>query len=216
MPYETSNLNRRTFLRQASIVALTLPALQTGILTSCAQAAKSEFQDTPLGKESAGTSWQVVIVNDKEAGEPLIVTGTVFLPDGETPMARVNLHVHQTDATGHYSTQGGDNRNTRINGSMRTNAEGRYEFRTIKPAAYPGGRIPAHIHVSLSGPGYREYWTDDFLFDDDPLVTDELRQSTKGKGTFSHILKLERGSDGVLRGHRDFKLERCSRNCTNR
>lgn len=217
MTYKTPVLDRRTFLKQASVVGLTLPAFQILALSGCAQSAKSGTQDSNTAFSSpSGVTWKTVVVTDKEPGEPLIVSGTVYAPDGRTPVEGIALHIHQTDATGHYSTRGGENRNTRINGWMRTNAEGRYEFRTIKPAAYPGGRNPAHIHVYLSGPGYPEYWTDDFLFDDDPLVTTQMRQRVQGVDTFSHILKLERDSAGMLRGRRDFRLERCSRNCSGR
>lgn len=30
---------------------------------------------------------------------------------------------------------------------MKTNAKGEYQFATIKPAPYPGGMEPAHIHL---------------------------------------------------------------------
>jgi len=97
---------------------------------------------------------------------------------------------------------------------MRTNAEGRYEFRTIKPVSYPGRRIPAHIHAFVSGPGYPEYWIDEYWFEDDPFITDEMRRKLSGEGAFFPIIKLTRGDDMVLRGVRDIKIERCSSNCT--
>ena len=93
----------------------------------------------------------------------MIVSGTIYSPDGRAPLEGINLFVYHTDATGRYSTTGGDNRNTRIHGLMRTNSEGRYEFRTIKPRSYPATRIPAHIHAFVSGPGYPEYWIDDSM-----------------------------------------------------
>jgi protocatechuate 3,4-dioxygenase beta subunit len=156
------------------------------------------------------------MVPAREPGEPLIVSGTIYAPDGRTPIEGIKLWVYHTDATGHYSEQTdttGDNRSTRLHGVMQTNREGRYEFRTIKPAPYPGHTNPAHIHVLISGPGYPEYWIDSYLFEGDPFITEEMRQKS-GKGNFSSILKLTRGSDGVWRGVRDITLERCSKNCT--
>jgi protocatechuate 3,4-dioxygenase beta subunit len=69
-----------------------------------------------------------------------------------------------------------------------TDADGRYEFTTIKPGAYPwrnhhNAWRPAHIHFSLFGTSFRTrlvtqmYFPDDPLFYQDPIfqsVRDEL------------------------------------------
>jgi protocatechuate 3,4-dioxygenase beta subunit len=215
----SNNIDRRSFLRNASLVAVALPVFELGTLGlfGCNQArslsrAASEEQPT-------GVTWKTTIVSPGEPGEPLIVSGTVYGPDGRTPMEGANLWVYHTDATGVYSPlreSNGDNRYTRLHGSMRTNADGRYEFRTIKPAPYPGHTNPAHIHAFVSGPGYPEYWIDSYLFEEDPFITAEARKKLTGEGSFFSILTLKRGSDDILRGARDIKIERCSKNCTDR
>jgi protocatechuate 3,4-dioxygenase beta subunit len=186
------------------LVALTALTLGAGLLACNRQAAANQDPD----------QWKVKIVSAQEPGEPLIVSGTIYSPDGKKPLPGITLYVYQTDATGRYSTSGGDNRGTRIHGAMRTNAEGRYEFRTIKPASYPNSRNPAHIHAYVSGPDYPEYWIDEYLFANDPFIKDEDKQKAASQETFSHILNLTRGSDGILRAVRDIKIERCTRNCT--
>jgi protocatechuate 3,4-dioxygenase beta subunit len=163
---------------------------------------------------SVPPSWNARIVADNEPGEPLIISGTIYSPDGKQPLEGITLYVYQTDATGVYTTTGGDNRGTRIHGVMRTNAQGKYEFRTIKPGSYPNSRNPAHIHAYVSGPGYPEYWIDEYLFADDPFIRDEDKRKASGQGTFSPILSLTRGADGILRAVRDIRIERCTRNCT--
>jgi protocatechuate 3,4-dioxygenase beta subunit len=202
-------VRRRDFLFGAG-AALILPVVGLGCNANVVAERGAENSDR-LG-------WKSVIVSDKEPGQPLIISGRIFAPDGQTPLQGITLFVYQTDATGVYSGNGvnGDNRNTRIHGAMKTGADGRYEFRTIKPGSYPRTRNPAHIHAYLSGPGYPEYWIEDYLFADDPFVTDDVKSRLGNLGSFSSVLKLEQGHDGVLRAIRDIKIERCSKKCTGR
>jgi protocatechuate 3,4-dioxygenase, beta subunit len=78
-----------------------------------------------------------------EPGERLVVTGRVFGQDGRTPLAGVSLYVYQTDKNGYYSQPTNDSRNPRLRGYLRTDAEGRYEFSTVKPGPYPNASIPS-------------------------------------------------------------------------
>ena len=55
-------------------------------------------------------------------------------------------------------------------GQTRTDADGRYLFKTIKPAAYSAGRDwirPSHIHFKVRWPESRE-WTTQMYFAGDP------------------------------------------------
>lgn len=220
MTDQLTNVNRRSFVLFTAKAAMVLPFAGVGLAALAGCGGNTSLFARPSAAHGGGTSeaWNISLVSATEPGEPMIISGIIYAADGHTPLEGMSLWVYHTDATGHYSPlreSAGDNRNTRLHGLMKTNREGRYEFRTIKPAPYPGHTIPAHVHAYVSGPGYPEYWIDDFLFAGDPFITEEARQKLAGfKGNFSPILNLTRGADGVLRGVRDIIVERCSKNCT--
>jgi protocatechuate 3,4-dioxygenase, beta subunit len=202
-------ITRRNFLKLASSAIVLVPAIGASAFTGCNK------ENALASGETKPLKAKATIVSDKEPGEALILSGTIFALDGKTPLEAATLWVYQTDATGVYSTSGSqDQRYTRIHGQMRTGPDGRYEFRTIKPASYPGRSTPAHIHAFVSAPGFPEYWIDDYVFEGDPFITEDARKRHyRGEGTFASVLKLTKGSDGVLRGVRDIQIERCTNNC---
>lgn len=82
-------------------------------------------------------------------GEPLTVRGTVESLDGK-PLAGAIVEVWQCDHDGHYHHPGdGGRADPAFQGYGRTttDATGRYEFRAMRPVAYPG-RTP-HLHVKV-------------------------------------------------------------------
>ena len=139
-----------------------------------------------------------------EPGEPLTVSGQVMKPDGVTPAAGVILYVYQTGADGLYNHGGGP---MRLHAWLRTDAEGRYEYRTIRPAPYPGQTIPAHIHTQLWGGGAPPQYNRDMNFDDDKLLGDDERRRSESLGRFAFVRPLVRGTDGVWRATHDLRLK---------
>ena len=153
-------------------------------------------------------SWKTVVPPENEKGEPLIITGKVFQPDGKTPAEGMVLWVYHTDATGYYNEKD-DASHPRLKGWMKIGADGKYEFRTIRPGAYPHRTTPAHIHAHVYGPGYSERSIEDYWFKDDPRINEkELKNASDGTDhPFVVIIEVKRGSDGVWRGQRDITLK---------
>jgi protocatechuate 3,4-dioxygenase, beta subunit len=144
-----------------------------------------------------------------EPGESLTLEGTIYKPDGKTPAPGVVLYVYHTDATGRYSPAK-DQRNGRRHGHLRgwvkTDANGRYSFSTIRPASYPNSRNPQHIHPIVIESSSRYYWIDDYMFADDPVLTDNEKNRLQGRGG-PGVITLTRVSGG-WKGKRDIILGR--------
>ena len=62
------------------------------------------------------------------------------------PLADAVVDLWHADDAGEY-----DNRGFRLRGFVRTDAQGRYAFRTIRPGNYPG-RV-RHFHMKVQAPG---------------------------------------------------------------
>ena len=77
----------------------------------------------------------------------------------------------------------------------KTDAEGRFEFATIRPAPYPNRRTAAHVHLTIEGPGVPRQ-SGGLTFEGDPLLTaEELRESAQA-GRFGTVRPVQR-RDGV-------------------
>ncbi len=117
-------------------------------------------------------------------GERIIVTGRVLDGHGR-PVRNSLIEIWQANAAGRY-THHLDRHPAPLDpnfsgaGRVLTDNEGRYQFVTVKPGAYPwknhhNAWRPAHIHFSLFGESFRSrlitqmYFPGDPLFEQDPI-----------------------------------------------
>lgn len=154
----------------------------------------------------ADVSWRTSLLKNDEKGDVMTISGTVFDSDGKTPAPNVLIYIYHTDAAGLYGGRG-EHRHGRYRGWMLTDAKGRYEFTTIRPAPYPERRFAAHIHTTVTTAELKEDWIDNYLFDGDSLISARERAVAGNKGGFQPIVKLENAA-GVWRAVRDIKLWR--------
>ncbi|HEX8334156.1 MAG TPA: hypothetical protein VF622_16160 [Segetibacter sp.] len=129
-----------------------------------------------------------------EKGQKLIITGKVFHIDGKTPASGILIYYYQTDQTGTYVPEPGVDRRVNMHGRLRgwikSDKEGNYCIYTTRPAPYPGRTTPAHLHVLIKEPNIKnEYYLDDWVFDDDPILTSQMRRSMENRGG-SGILRI--------------------------
>lgn len=122
-------------------------------------------------------------------GKPTLVSGRVLHRDG-APIAGATLDVWQTSADGFYDMQDPDQPEMNLRGLFTTGADGRFFFRTVKPASYPiptdgpVGKLllamgrhpmrPAHIHFIVGAPGFEPVTTHMFVAGDQYLDSDAV------------------------------------------
>jgi protocatechuate 3,4-dioxygenase beta subunit len=87
---------------------------------------------------------RTTLIEPGMTGTPLTLTGTVRTADCR-PLARAVVDFWQADDRGEYDTRG-----FRLRGYQLTDADGRYELRTIVPGLYPGRT--RHLHVKIRAP----------------------------------------------------------------
>ena len=193
--------NRRQFL-QRGVALSAASVLAVSLLTDEADA---QLNPGPPPPEPPATTWAATIVPAGEPGDPLVVSGRVFAPDGAHPVASVIVYAYNTDKDGYYSPDGKVG-HPRLKGYMKTDAEGRFELHTIFPGRYPNMRIPAHIHFNLWGAGYPVQWTEDLRFEGDSYLTDAMKRESEALGDFATIRPVTIDSAGVRRCNINLRL----------
>jgi protocatechuate 3,4-dioxygenase beta subunit len=112
-------------------------------------------------------------------GQRMVVSGRV-LDEDRRPVPNTVIEIWQANSAGRY-IHVRDNWDAPIDpnftgaGRVVTDGEGRYQFITVRPGAYPWGNHynawrPAHIHLSLLGPAFATRLVTQMYFPDDPLI----------------------------------------------
>lgn len=148
-------------------------------------------QQRPVTLSSRGR-----IATEDEPGIPLVIHGRVVTPNG-TSARRVVVHAYHRDRDG-FDFGSGDNTLTtwRLQGWVVTDTEGRFEFRTIRPAPDHLGRDGAHIHITLESVDFGRQWAPTVFFADDPLVSADQRRRSIEAAEFGWVRDV-RTTDGV-------------------
>ena len=141
--------------------------------------ARAQQRLRPTPAQTEGPFYPVQLPADSDAdllhngalqyggGQPATVSGTLTDPDGQ-PLAGAQVEIWQCDAAGHYhhpADRGHADPAFQGFGRVLADAQGRWQFRTIRPAPYTG-RTP-HIRVKVRA-GSRELLTTQLYVEGDP------------------------------------------------
>ncbi|PRX44619.1 catechol 1,2-dioxygenase [Prauserella shujinwangii] len=152
-----------------------------------------------------------------EPGDGLVFSGTVRDLDG-IPIPGAVVDIWHADANGFYSQFHPDPPKWNLRGTVRADAEGRFEIHTVLPAPYeipkegPTGRMitsagwhhwrPAHLHMMVRAPG-KQTLTSQLFFAGHEYVDDDVAGAVKPELT----LELVRHDDGHYTAEYDFRLD---------
>jgi catechol 1,2-dioxygenase len=132
-------------------------------------------------------------MREDEPGTPLLFQGTVTDLDG-APLAAARVELWQADDDGYYSQFAPGIPEWNLRATVLTGPDGRFTFRTIKPAPYQiptdgscGALIsaagwhawrPAHLHLKVSAAG-KQPVTTQLYFDGGEYVETDVAQAVK-------------------------------------
>jgi protocatechuate 3,4-dioxygenase, beta subunit len=189
--YSISDLGRREILLMSAVLAgsgvvftPTLPAAEAALQRTPDQILGPFYPLSELPQTSDLT--RVPGRSGRAEGQVLNVMGRVLNLAGES-VRNAKVEVWQANTYGRYTHPSDPNPaplDPNFEGSavLTTDSEGRYRFKTIKPAAYPAGpnrMRPAHIHFQVSG--RQDKIVTQMYFEGDPYnKTDPFLNSTGG------------------------------------
>lgn len=143
------------------------------------------FRGLVKGHAAAGP---VTMVPASEPGDLLHVRGVVRDPAGR-PISGALIYAYHTSARGWYSDKAahisgdsGDFKYARLFVYLKSDDNGTFNLRTIRPAGYPDTDLPAHIHIHVDAPDRRATYGTEIRFDDDPRLTTAWRDRSKTEG----------------------------------
>jgi len=215
--YSIENLGRRDILLMSAVLAGSGVAVLPGL--GAAEAVLQRTPDQILGpfyplSELPQTAdlTKVSGRSGRAEGQVLNVMGRVLNLAGE-PVRDAKVEVWQANAHGRYTHPSDPNPaplDPNFEGAaiLTTDSEGRYRFKTIKPAAYPAGpnrMRPAHIHFQVSG--RQDKIVTQMYFDGDPYNDADPFLSSVGRAERKELLvrklqepspELEAGSKTVV------------------
>lgn len=145
---------------------------------------------------------RLTLVGPEETGEWIEVEGRTLGPDGK-PVAGAVVRLFATDAEGRYHPVLQGERTPRIFGTVVSDREGHFAFRTVRPGPYPGTRSPRHVHVGVRAEGLRLAVPGYVVFDDDPLLDEPQNAEPRAEAV---RIRMRVDAEGVARGTLELPL----------
>jgi protocatechuate 3,4-dioxygenase beta subunit len=175
----TTNKTRRRLLR-GSVGAAAMVASAPLVAATTPRQTEGPFYPVHEQRDTDADLTRIEGHAERAVGEVIEVSGRVLDEDGN-PVADALVDVWQANSYGRYAHERDLNpapldENFQGWAKLKTDADGRYRFRTIKPGPYPvrpDWSRPPHIHFKVARRSYHELTTQ-MYFAGDPLNERDL------------------------------------------
>ena len=203
-----NNLSRRNIITAGAIAGagLGLARAEDDKPHRSATIAQTEGPFYPVTDQSDKDAdlTQIDGVDGVAVGEVVVIEGRI-VDESSQPIADAVVDVWRANAAGRYAHESDPNpapldRNFQGWAIMKTDAEGRYRFKTVKPGAYPveeGWDRPPHIHFKVSRRGWRDITTQ-MYFPDEPLNDVDKLLLNVPQAHRAALIAQQKNTDGVL------------------
>jgi protocatechuate 3,4-dioxygenase beta subunit len=178
---------RRRFLVYAGAAAAGLGSAASAIRAQTPLAPTPAMTEGPFYPESFTREPLSQLVRGTLQGNAIMLAleGRILDRFGK-PVDGARVEIWQCDGIGHYHhSRDGDAKDRDPNfagiGWVKTGADGRYAFNTIRPVFYPG-RTP-HIHFAVKAPRYAQLITQMFV---------EGEAQNQGDGIYARLSRTQR------------------------
>lgn len=173
-----------------AIVTVSLLLLQCSIdrtvpsLSTAEKRTLKNFQNLPDAN-------LVKITSDNEPGEKLWLCLTLISKENRKALINQNIHLYHTDTNGDYMPSNlNDESTARLNGSAKTDSQGRIFVQTILPGDYGSSADNRHIHTTIANAHpeaydihfkqFTGYMGNNFIEGSDQHFLADLRQTEDG------------------------------------
>lgn len=205
--------SRRRFLKNTSLGAIAAGILPLTTLAgeegqqdvnSCTPTTLDYYGEGPFYTANPPQIKDKKLAKTSEVGTRLVISGRV-MDLNCNPIPNTLIDIWHANNAGDYDNQGYN-----LRGTTQSNAQGFYEFETIKPGKYLNGAShrPSHIHFKITPPNKPTLITQLYFDGDTDIAGDAAASITNGTyDATGRIIVLNNRAQGGLEGTWDISVD---------
>ena len=201
--------NRRQFLKNTSLLAISSALLPTDVLKAGTTSANQNdtqacdpttldfYGEGPFYTPNAPNIQNGQLAPANEPGTRMIISGRILNLDCTQAIQNATIDLWHANDAGAY-----DNSGYHLRGKTTTNSQGFYSFETIKPGKYLNGATyrPSHVHVKITATGFPTLTTQIYFAGDSSIASDAAASINSGQYDATHRIITLNNNQGVLEG----------------